>query len=108
MKAFSFYLEALVAILSRYMPELPEVETIKDELLPWVIGQCFTQVTLWDRKLLRWPSSEGLQQLVGLTVKSLNVGGNTSFSSIEWSVANHASQDDWHIAAESRGDCLLC
>ena len=34
------------------MPELPEVETIKNELLPWVVGQRFTQVTIFVAKLM--------------------------------------------------------
>ena len=33
------------------MPELPEVETIKNELSPWVVGQSFTQVTIFDAEL---------------------------------------------------------
>ena len=57
------------------MPELPEVETIKNELLPWIVGQSFTQVTLLDRKLLRWPSPEEFQQLVGQSVESLERRG---------------------------------
>jgi len=57
------------------VPELPEVETIKNELLPWIVGQSFTQVTLLDRKLLRWPSPEEFQQLVGQRVESLERRG---------------------------------
>ena len=34
------------------MPELPEVETIKNELSPWVVGQSFTQVTIFVARLL--------------------------------------------------------
>ena len=34
------------------MPELPEVETIKNELAPWVVGQTFTKVTILDAKVL--------------------------------------------------------
>jgi len=57
------------------VPELPEVETIRVELLPWIVGQSFTQVTLLDRKLLRWPSPEEFQQLVGQRVESLERRG---------------------------------
>jgi len=40
------------------MPELPEVETIKNELAPHIIGHCVTGVTLlWDR-MVRQPSPE--------------------------------------------------
>ncbi len=34
------------------MPELPEVETIKNELSPWVVGQKFTEVTVVDPKVV--------------------------------------------------------
>jgi len=57
------------------VPELPEVETIRIELLPWIVGQRFTQVTLLDKKLLRWPSAGELQQLVGQKVESLERRG---------------------------------
>lgn len=57
------------------MPELPEVETIRVELLPWIIGQHFTRAILLDRKLLRWPSPEEFQQLVGQRVESLERRG---------------------------------
>ena len=38
------------------MPELPEVETIKNELSPHVIGHSITGVTLLDEKIVRQPS----------------------------------------------------
>ena len=40
------------------MPELPEVETIKNELLPHVVGQCITGVTLFWDGIVRQPSVE--------------------------------------------------
>lgn len=57
------------------VPELPEVETIRTELLPRITGQRFTRLTLLDRKLLRWPSAEELQQIVGQRVESLERRG---------------------------------
>lgn len=40
------------------MPELPEVETIKNELLPHIAGRCITGVTLlWDG-IVKQPSAE--------------------------------------------------
>ncbi|MBA7527575.1 Formamidopyrimidine-DNA glycosylase [subsurface metagenome] len=40
------------------MPELPEVETIKNELPPYIVGRCITSVTLlWDG-VVRQPSVE--------------------------------------------------
>jgi len=40
------------------MPELPEVETVKNELLPYVIGRHITSVTLFWPKMVRQPSVE--------------------------------------------------
>jgi formamidopyrimidine-DNA glycosylase len=40
------------------MPELPEVETIKNELIPHVVGHKITGVTLFDKKLVHQPSAE--------------------------------------------------
>ncbi|MGB5925506.1 MAG: DNA-formamidopyrimidine glycosylase family protein [Dehalococcoidia bacterium] len=34
------------------MPELPEVETIRNELAPWIVGQSFAQVTIPDSELV--------------------------------------------------------
>jgi formamidopyrimidine-DNA glycosylase len=40
------------------MPELPEVETVKNELAPHIIGRCITGVTLlWD-KIVKEPSPQ--------------------------------------------------
>ena len=55
------------------MPELPEVETIKNELLPHVVGQCITGVTLFWDGIVRQPSVEEFcsrligQRIVGLS-----------------------------------------
>ena len=48
------------------MPELPEVETIKNELTPHIVGRRITHVALfWDR-IVRQPSvHEFLDQLIG-------------------------------------------
>jgi len=42
------------------MPELPEVETVKNELLPHVVGQCITDVVLLWEGMVRQPSAEEL------------------------------------------------
>ncbi|MDD5288683.1 MAG: bifunctional DNA-formamidopyrimidine glycosylase/DNA-(apurinic or apyrimidinic site) lyase [Dehalococcoidales bacterium] len=40
------------------MPELPEVETVKNQLSPYVIGRCITGITLlWD-KIVKAPSPQ--------------------------------------------------
>ncbi|MFC2050829.1 DNA-formamidopyrimidine glycosylase [Chloroflexota bacterium] len=44
------------------MPELPEVETIKNELSSHVIGRRLTGVTVSDAKLVRQPSVEEFRQ----------------------------------------------
>ncbi|MDQ6916457.1 MAG: bifunctional DNA-formamidopyrimidine glycosylase/DNA-(apurinic or apyrimidinic site) lyase [Pseudomonadota bacterium] len=50
------------------MPELPEVETTRRGISPYVEGQKVTAVRLYDRRL-RWPVPEDLpQRLIGRTV----------------------------------------
>jgi len=58
------------------MPELPEVETIKNELSPWVVGQSFTQVTILDTELVSGGSAEEVRRgLIGQKVESLGRRG---------------------------------
>jgi len=58
------------------MPELPEVETIKNELAPWVVGQSFTQVTIFDAELVCGGSAEEVRRgLIGQKVESLGRRG---------------------------------
>ncbi len=58
------------------MPELPEVETIKNELAPAVIGRCLARVAVYDAKAIRQPSVEEFErQLAGRTVASLGRRG---------------------------------
>ena len=58
------------------MPELPEVETIKSELSPWVVGQSFTQVTILDTELVCGGSAEEVRRgLIGQKVESLGRRG---------------------------------
>jgi formamidopyrimidine-DNA glycosylase len=58
------------------MPELPEVETIKNELSPWVVGQSFTQVTILDTKLVCDGSADEVRRgLIGQKVESLERRG---------------------------------
>ncbi len=48
------------------MPELPEVETIKNELLPYVTGRCVTGVTLVWEGIVKEPSSrEFCSRIIG-------------------------------------------
>jgi formamidopyrimidine-DNA glycosylase len=58
------------------MPELPEVETIKNELAPWVVGQSFTKVTIRDAKLVCGGSAEEVRRgLIGQKIESLERRG---------------------------------
>jgi formamidopyrimidine-DNA glycosylase len=58
------------------MPELPEVETIRNELSPWVVGQSFAQVTVLDAKLVCGGSAEEVRrELIGQKVESLGRRG---------------------------------
>jgi formamidopyrimidine-DNA glycosylase len=58
------------------MPELPEVETIKNELAPWVVGQIFTEVNIFDARLVYGGSAEEIRcGLIGQKVKCLERRG---------------------------------
>ncbi len=58
------------------MPELPEVETIKNELAPWVVGQSFTQVAILDTELVCGGSAEEVRRgLIGQKVEGLERRG---------------------------------
>jgi formamidopyrimidine-DNA glycosylase len=58
------------------LPELPEVETIKNELSPRVIGRRLTDVTIRDAKLVRQPLVEEFRQkLMGKRINSLERRG---------------------------------
>ncbi len=58
------------------MPELPEVETIKNELLPVLVGKRFTGVTIFDAKVVRQPSVEEFcQKLVGQKIEDIQRRG---------------------------------
>ena len=55
------------------MPELPEVETVKNDLSPFVIGQRITDVTLLWEGIVRGPSvKEFRERLVGQQVTALS------------------------------------
>lgn len=54
------------------MPELPEVETIKNDLAPRIAGLRFTGVTLLSPGMVRRPRAEGLSpRLVGQTIREV-------------------------------------
>lgn len=57
------------------MPELPEVETIKNELAPHIIGRKITGVTLFDEKIVRQPPAEFSSRLTGQRITGLGRRG---------------------------------
>jgi len=58
------------------MPELPEVETIKNELAPRVVGQSFTKVTISDVRLVCGGSAEEIRRgLIEQKIESLERRG---------------------------------
>jgi len=63
-------------ILGGEMPELPEVETIKNELFPWVLGQSFTEVVIFDASLVSGIAIEDLRyRLTGQILENLERRG---------------------------------
>lgn len=53
------------------MPELPEVETSRRGIAPWLVGKQIQSVIVRDRRL-RWPVPEGIErQLSGQTIRAL-------------------------------------
>jgi len=62
------------------MPELPEVETIKNELLPHVIGRTITGVELFWERLVRQPAvNEFLASVVGRKITGISRRGKYLF-----------------------------
>jgi len=58
------------------VPELPEVETIKNELSPWIVGQSFTGVTISDERIVAEGSAEEIRRgLIGQTIQRLERRG---------------------------------
>jgi formamidopyrimidine-DNA glycosylase len=58
------------------MPELPEVETIKNELIPHVVGHRVTGITLFDEKIVRQPPAEEFRsRLIGQKITGIERRG---------------------------------
>ena len=58
------------------MPELPEVETIKSELAPHIIGHSIAGVTLLDEKIVRQPRvAEFCARLIGQKITGIERRG---------------------------------
>ena len=62
------------------MPELPEVETIKNELLPYVIGRKITGVEIFWDKMVRQPSiAEFRKRVAGRAITAITRRGKYLF-----------------------------
>ncbi len=62
------------------MPELPEVETIKNELLPHVLNRTIQSVDIyWDKMVKQPPVSEFRSRLVGQKITGLSRRGKYLF-----------------------------
>jgi len=58
------------------MPELPEVETIKNELAPHIIGHTITGITLFDDRIVRQPPVEEFNsRLIGQAITGVGRRG---------------------------------
>lgn len=58
------------------MPELPEVETVKNELLPYTVGKQITDVTLIWAGIVRQPSAEEFRsRLIGQRITGITRRG---------------------------------
>ena len=54
------------------MPELPEVETVKNELLPYISGRCITGITLFWEGIVRQPSvAEFRSRIIGQVITGI-------------------------------------
>ncbi len=62
------------------MPELPEVETIKNELLPYVVGRTIQGVAIFWDKMVRQPSvPEFRARVIGQVIQGLSRRGKYLF-----------------------------
>jgi formamidopyrimidine-DNA glycosylase len=53
------------------MPELPEVETSRRGIEPWIVDTSITKVIVRDRRL-RWPVAADMERnLLGQTIRSV-------------------------------------
>ncbi len=75
------------------MPELPEVETIKNDLAPLLVDKRFVSVEVLWPNLVKLPSSEDLQrQLPGHRIASLSRRGKYLVVSLSNHSIAHVAQ----------------
>jgi formamidopyrimidine-DNA glycosylase len=83
------------------MPELPEVETIKNELSPSVVGQSLTEVTVLDARLVSGCPAEELRRgVIGQKIESLGRRGKY----LIFHLSNGNTRAIFHL---SNGHCFL-
>ena len=62
------------------MPEMPEVETVKNELMPHILGHKITDVTLFWERMVQNPSVEDFRsRLIGQEITGLDRRGKYLF-----------------------------
>lgn len=87
------------------MPELPEVETIKNELSPHVVGRTVTGVTLFWEKIVREPSvAEFRDRLIGRKITDLSRRGKyllAHLNSHEWLILHMKMSGALTVSPES-------
>lgn len=65
------------------MPELPEVETVKNELSPYIVGHQITGVTLFWEGIVRQPSAEEFcSRIIGQEITGITRRGKYLFVSL--------------------------
>jgi formamidopyrimidine-DNA glycosylase len=83
------------------MPELPEVETVKNELLPHVVGRHITGITLfWERIVRQPPLQEFYSRLVGQEITDITRRGKYLIFSL-------SSDDLWIVHLKMTGSLII-
>lgn len=83
------------------MPELPEVETVKNEISPYIIGRRITGVRVMWQKLVREPTEEEfIRRLAGQLITNVERRG-------KYLVISLASGDYWIIHLKMSGSLLV-
>ena len=83
------------------MPELPEVETVKNELLPHVVGRHITGVTLyWDGIVRQPPLQEFYSRLIGQEITGITRRG-------KYLIFGLSSDDLWIVHLKMTGSLII-
>ena len=83
------------------MPELPEVETVKNELLPLVVGHHITGVTFYWEGIVRQPSVEDFRsRLIGQEITAISRHG-------KYLVFGLSNDDLWIVHLRMSGSLIV-